>query len=166
MGRRRPGFVAQFARDTRTYLFAGVELFAYCGELWLARTHALAFERHDGRQGVAHLQQFARRYAFACHLAHEAFEVADGSEVFEHVVAPVGVAEEMFYYVEALVDGLGVFERHLQPTAQQARTHGGDGAVNHAKEALAVGVEGFEELEVAHREAVEAHIFAGLDAAD
>ena len=72
----------------------------------------------------------------------------------------------MLYDVEALVDGFGVFQRHLEPAAQQARAHGRDGAVDDAEEAFPVRVEGLEKLKVADGEAVETHIFSGFYTAD
>ena len=157
--------LAELAGYAGAYNLAGVELLAYRGKLRLTGAHALTFERHDGCEGVAHLQELARGYALAGHFADEALEVADSLEMFEHIVAAVGVAEEMLHDVKALVDGLGVFERHLQPAAQQTGTHRGDGAVDNAEQAFSVGVERFEKLEVADSEAVEPHVFACLNAA-
>ena len=80
------------------------------------------------------------------------------------LVAVVGRAEKSFHNVEALVDGLGVFQREKQPAVQQARPHRGDGAVQHAQQALASLFQRAYKLEVAHCEAVKPHIFLLLDA--
>ncbi len=131
-------------------------------ELRLAGVHALAFERHYRLEGIPHLQHFAWRNPFAGNLAHKPLEVSYGLEVFKHIVPSVGVAEEMLYYIEAFVDCLAVFERHLEPTSQQACPHRCHSAVYYTEKTFAVRVEWLEKLKVAHREAVESHILACL----
>ncbi len=83
-----------------------------------------------------------------------------------NLLAYVGTAEEVLDHVKALVDGLGVAQRELEPAAQQTRAHRSAGAVDDAEEALSVGVERVEELEVAYGEAVEPHRARLVDTAD
>ena len=118
----------------------------------------------DGSQGVADLEQFAGGCASGGDLADEAFQVADAAQHIAEVVALVGHAEEGLDDVQTAVDGLGVHQREQQPAVQQARPHGRDGLVKDAQEALAAFFKWLNQFQVAHGEAVEAHVAVLLDA--
>ena len=161
----RAGVGAQLAGYAVAYGGAGVELLAQSLQRRLPRARAQSLQGLDGFKSVAHQHKLAGRDALARHLAHEALEVAHSAQVIGNGVAHIAVAEEVLNDVQALVDGRGVFQRHLQPSTQHARAHGSDGAVEHPEQTLSFGVERLEYFQIAHREAVETHIPPRLYAA-
>ena len=161
---QRRGVLADFGAYTRGHGGAVVELAAYGHEGFEARCLAQRAYGHYGLQGGAQLQQLARSDALAGYLGAQALHVAHAGEKLAQAVAGGGVAEEVLYDVEAVVDGARVAQRKQQPPAQQAGAHWRGRAVDYAEQAAAVGAQRFYQLEVAHGEGVHAHEALLLDA--
>ncbi len=126
--------------------------------------HRLA-EPGRAAYGILELQEVARAGTAGGHLRDEAFEVAHRLEGGRRLLAAPGVAEEMLHYVEPAVDGGDVEQREKHPAAQQARAHRRGSHVDHVHEAAPLLGHRLYKLEVAHGEAVEAHVPVLLDAA-
>ena len=70
-----------------------------------------------------------------------------------------GFAEEVVDDVEALVDGLLVFQWEYEPSAQQSAAHRRHGTVDDVEQRFAVLLHGADQLEGADGKLVQPHIF-------
>jgi hypothetical protein len=97
--------------------------------------------------------------------AEGAFEVADGLEGGTEVVEEARMVQPILDDILALEDIVGVGEGLGEPVAEASGAHGGDGLVQGLEEAGGfggIGVEGFEDFEVAEGGGVKDEEVCGL----
>ena len=161
-GRFRFDVMADALRDA----VARVDLFADVLELWQIRFLTRLLDLLERAQGHTELDDFARVGTPHGHLANDALHIAQTAQSFIDRFGKVGVAEEVFHYVQALLDAFGMDEREEHPAVQQTAAHGRGGVVDDAEERTSALVHGTDQLQAAHSELVEAHIGLVVDAAN
>ena len=87
-------------------------------------------------------------------------------QLFVDALTEIGFAEEVVDNVEALLDGLLIFQREDEPAAQQSATHRRYGTVYHVEERLAVLLHGTDQLQRSDGKLVETHVAFLLDTGD
>ena len=152
--------------DTCSDAVARVDLFTDVLELRQIRFLARLLDLFERTQGYAELDDFARVGTPHGHLANDAFHVAQTAQSFIDRFGKVGVAEEVFHYVQALLDAFGMDEREEHPAVQQTASHRRGGIVYDAEERASALVHCADQLQATHGELVEAHIGLVVDATD
>ena len=97
---------------------------------------------------------FARIDASCRYFRNDAFEVAHLAEFHLAEFAKFGLTEELFHTVEARVDVFDRTQGEEHPSTQLARSHGGEGAIEHLEERTSISVVGAHQFEVANGEFV------------
>ena len=121
-------------------------------------------ESLGGEDAVAELKELSGRDTGRGHLPDEALDIAHRLDDFADGVAGVGVAEEVFHGVEAMVDGVDVEQGEEETAAEHTGSHRGGGLVDDVEQAHPLLCHRLDELEVADGEPVEADISVLFDA--
>ena len=152
--------------DARSDAVARFDLFTDVLELRQIRFLARLLDLFERTQGNAELDDFARVGTPYGHLANDAFHVAQTAQSFIDRFGKVGVAEEVFHYIQALLDAFGMDKREEHPAVQQTSAHGRGGVVDDAQKRTSAFVHSADQLQATHGELVEAHISLVVDATD
>ena len=156
--------VVDFTVDAVADGLADVELLADTVQAGIVGLQAGLLDGFDGLQRHLQRHHLAGADTSHGHLRQDALQVADAVQLLLHQVAEVGLAEEVFHHVQAVVDGAHVLQREHQPAFHQAGTHGADGPVDDAEQRTAPVVHRAHQLEAAHSKLIEPDVFVFLDA--
>ena len=156
--------VVDFTVDAVADGLADVELLADAVQAGIVGLQAGLLDGFNGLQSHLQRHHLAGTDTAHGHLRQDALQVADAVQLLLHQVAEIGLAEEVFHYVQAVVDGAHVFQREHQPALHQAGTHGADGLVDDAEQRTAPVVHRAHQFEAAHSKLIEPDVFVFLDA--
>ena len=153
-----------FAGDTLADLRQRVDLLCQRMQAVVVGGLQRSLERLDGSERVLELHQFAGRDPLGGDTPRDTLQIAHQRHLLADDIRQIGVFDQPFHHIEALVDLRGVLDRHGDPAFQQAAAHRRQRAVDHVGEtALLARAVRRKKLQVADRELVDPHVVVLVD---
>ena len=143
---------------------ADVQLLAYMIQAGIIGIHASRFDGFYRLQSHLQRHYLTRRDTAYRHFGDDALQVTYQMQLLLYQLLEIGLAEEVFHYIQPFVNRLHVLQREYQPAFQQAGTHRADGLVYHIQQTTTAVVHRPHQLQAAHCELIQTDVLILLDA--